>query len=221
MSFLRTLLDVLFPPRCVFCRAILKSGKIGVCKSCIETLPYAEKSELPKIEFVDEFTAPLKYSASVRDSILRYKFDGRSVYAAPYADILAENIRKNLDGKFNLITWVPLSSQRLSERGYDQAMLIAMATALELGDVAVETLRKSTHTDPQSSKGGLSERKANISGAYELIDPELIVGKKVLIIDDIVTTGATVSECARILREGGAAEVCCAALAHSMRIQSF
>ena len=72
-------------------------------------------------------------------------------------------------------------------------MLIAMATALDLNDVAVETLRKSTHTEPQSSKGGLSERKANISGAYELTDPELVEGKRVLLIDDIATTGATVS----------------------------
>ncbi len=96
-------------------------------------------------------------------------------------------------------------------------MLIAMATALDLNDVAVETLRKSTHTEPQSSKGGLSERKANISGAYELTDPELVEGKRVLLIDDIVTTGATVSECARILREGGAAAVYCASLAYNVR----
>lgn len=217
MSFLKTLLDVLFPPRCVFCSAILKSGKIGVCMSCIENLPYVKKNELPKIEFVDEFTSPFKYQASVRDSILRYKFDGRSVYATTYAHILAENIRENFGGKFNLITWVPLSNQRLDERGYDQAMLIAMATALDLNDVAVETLRKSTHTEPQSSKGGLSERKANISGAYELTDPELVEGKRVLLIDDIVTTGATVSECARILREGGAAAVYCASLAYNVR----
>ena len=167
-EFSENTFDVLLPPRCVFCSAILKSGKIGVCMSCIENLPYVKKNELPKIEFVDEFTSLFKYQASVRDSILRYKFDGRSVYATTYAHILAENIRENLGGKFNLITWVPLSNQRLDERGYDQAMLIAMATALDLNDVAVETLRKSTHTEPQSSKGGLSERKANISGAYEL-----------------------------------------------------
>lgn len=217
MSFFKTLLDVLFPPRCVFCGAVLKSRGSGVCESCIENLPYVKKSELPKIEFIDDFTSPLKYEASVRESILRYKFDGRNVYATTYAHILADNVRENLGGKFNLITWVPLSSERLSERGYDQAMLIAMATALDLGDVAVETLRKSTHTEPQSSKGGLSERKANISGAYELTDPELVEGKRILLIDDIVTTGATVSECARMLREGGAKEIYCASLAYSVR----
>lgn len=218
MSFFKAILDLLFPPRCVFCGAVLKSGETGICALCSENLPYIKKGELPKPEFVDGFTSPLRYEAVVRDSILRYKFDGRNVYASTYAHILADNIRENLDGRFNLITWVPLSKERLTERGYDQAMLIAMATALDLGDVAVETLRKKTHTDPQSSNGGLSERKANISGAYELTDPELVCGKKILIIDDIVTTGATVSECARILREGGAASVYCASLAHSFRI---
>lgn len=217
MSFLKTVLDILFPPRCVFCRAILKSRENGICSSCVEDLPYIKMSELPKIEFIDDFTSPLRYEASVRESILRYKFDGRNVYASTYAHILADSIRENLEDKFNLITWVPLSDERLKERGYDQAMLIAMATALELGDVAVETLRKSTHTEPQSSKGGLSERKANISGAYELVDPELVEGKRVLLIDDIVTTGATVSECAKVFREGGAAAVFCASLAHSVK----
>ena len=75
---------------------------------------------------------------------------------------------------------------------------------------AVETLRKIRDAEPQSGKRGLAERRANISGAYECADPELVRDKRILLIDDIVTTGATVSECARTLGLAGAESVVCA-----------
>jgi predicted amidophosphoribosyltransferase len=92
-------------------------------------------------------------------------------------------------------------------------MLLASAAALELDDVAVETLEKFKDVMPQTQAGSYEKRKANISGAYRVTDRELIEGKRILIIDDIVTTGATLSECARTLLTAGAGEVFCAALA--------
>ena len=91
--------------------------------------------------------------------------------------------------------------------------LLASAAALELGEVAVETLRKRRDAAPQSVTGSIEKRRANISGAYEVIDPELVEGRRILLIDDIVTTGATAAECARTLGGAGAAKVVCAALA--------
>ena len=81
--------------------------------------------------------------------------------------------------------------------------------------MAVETLRKSRHTDAQSGLEGEAERRANVLGAYTAVDPELLAGKRVLLIDDVVTTGATFSECARVLRTMGAKDVVCAALARA------
>ena len=136
-----------------------------------------------------------------------------TAYAGVFGRLVAECISERLKGEYELISWVPLSSQRLRERGYDQAMLIAMAAALELGDVAVETLRKKKDVAPQSGTGGIEKRRANISGAYEVIDPELVEGRRILLIDDIITTGATVSECARTLGLAGAESVVCASVA--------
>ena len=92
-------------------------------------------------------------------------------------------------------------------------IVVGAAAALELGDVAVETLRKRRDAAPQSVTGSIEKRRANISGAYEVIDPELVEGRRILLIDDIVTTGATAAECARTLGGAGAAKVVCAALA--------
>ena len=159
--------------------------------------------------------SPLYYTGRVRESILRYKFKEATNYAKPYGKLVADCVRENLAGRYDLITWVPLSRERYKERGYDQAMLLALATALELDDVAVSTLERYKNGQKQSLMGTAEKRRANISGVYRVTDPELIRGKRILLIDDIVTSGATLSECARTLIQGGAAEVVCAAIARA------
>jgi len=138
-----------------------------------------------------------------------------SAYAPVYGRLLADCIREQPDIKYDIITWVPLSGKRQRSRGYDQAMLLALATALELNDVAAETLEKPHDVQAQSELGGKEERSANISGAYVVSDPELVEGKCVLLIDDVVTTGSTLTECASVLLAAGARRVVCAALARS------
>ncbi|MGI5970652.1 MAG: ComF family protein, partial [Oscillospiraceae bacterium] len=142
-GFFSALLDLIYPPRCVFCRSLLSRGEREVCNTCKASLPYTEgASKVQTGEFFDGCWSALYYEDSVRESILRYKFNGRTEYAKYYAKLLAEIIRENLSGKYELITWVPLSKEREKDRGYDQSMLLAMAVAVELDDVAVETLQK-------------------------------------------------------------------------------
>jgi len=151
----------------------------------------------------------------VRKSLHRFKFEDARGYRRTYSKLLADCIQIHYEGKYDIISWVPVSAERRKKRGYDQAMLLALATALELDDVAVETLRKVKDVTPQSDLGGRDERQANISGAYAATDIELIAGKRVLLIDDVVTTGATLGEGANCLLDAGAAEVLCATLARA------
>ena len=210
------LLDLLFPPRCVFCGKLLATGERDFCARCQKELPWLEGPAAEQTgEFFSLCAAPLRYQGVVRDSIRRYKFKGRQGYHKAYGKLVAQCVHDHLAGKYDLITWVPLSDKRKKERGYDQAFLLASAAALELGDVAVETLRKGRHTDAQSGLEGEAERRANVLGAYIAVDPELVAGRRVLLIDDVVTTGATFSECARVLRTMGAKDVVCAALARA------
>ncbi|MBR3084595.1 MAG: ComF family protein [Oscillospiraceae bacterium] len=207
------LLDLLFPPKCAFCRRLVKSNNNLLCPACRANLPYTEDGGAQHGDFFRLCISALYYEDTVRQALLRYKFQGSSGYAGTFGRLLADCIRAELRGQYDLISWVPLSRERLRERGYDQAMLLAQAAALELQDVAVSTLDKVRNAEKQSGVGSAEKRRANISGAYRVADPELIQGRRILLIDDIVTTGATLSECARTLLEGGASEVVCATVA--------
>ena len=138
------------------------------------------------------------YEDPLRQSLLRYKFQGRSYYAGAYGAMLghADYLRERLE--FDVITWVPVSRKRRRKRGYDQAELLAKATARELGRCAEPLLEKFRDIPPQS---GIQEvparRKANVLGVYRMRPGAAVQGKRVLLIDDILTTGATLGEAAR------------------------
>lgn len=215
-GFLGFLLDLVFPPRCVFCGKLLHTGEREICASCQRGLPWLVGQAAEQTG--EDFTlcaSPLRYQDAVRASLHRYKFRGQKAYAGAYGKLVAQCVRDHLKGRYDVISWVPLSEQRLKQRGYDQAMLLAMAVALELGGVAVETLRKRRNTSAQSGISGTAERRANVLDAYEVIDPELVRGRRVLLIDDIITTGSTISECAHTLRTIGATDAVCATLARA------
>ena len=215
MSAFSGLLDLLFPPRCAFCSHILRGNESGLCKKCAGSISRTENGGLRTGEFFSVCAAPLYYEASVRDAILRFKFHDATAYAELFGELMADTIRESLAGRYDLVTWVPLSEKRLKKRGYDQAMLLAMAATLRLDDAPVELLKKQTDVPAQSGVGSPEKRRANISGVYSVTDEELVRGRRILLIDDIITTGATLSECARTLREAGAADVVCCTLAET------
>jgi len=148
----------------------------------------------------------------VRDSLLRYKFHGVTAYGGAYADFLAKCIDESRIS-CDIITWVPLSRKRLRRRGYDQARILAEETAKRLGLPCVRLLEKRIDTRPQSGIGNAQMRQKNASGVYVCCDPENAAGRQILLIDDIVTTGATLSECAAMLKKAGCAGVYAAAAA--------
>lgn len=214
MSILSGLMDLIFPPKCMFCKKVLPAGTQGCCAACAKGVV---QKELP-IEgtFFDRCYFPMHYDGAVQDAIVRFKFQDQPGYATEFGRILAECIRENLKGTYDLITWVPVSEERRKKRGYDQAMLLAMAAALELDDVAVETLVKMKDNPSQSSLENAEQRRGNVLGTYAPADAELIAGKRILLVDDIITTGATMDEAARTLKQAGAERVLCVALAHPM-----
>ena len=213
MSFFTSLLDLLFPPKCVFCSRVLNKSDEGICDRCTESLSYAENHGKQNGEYFDFCIAPLYYTDVVRRSILRYKFRDSSYYAPIYAKLLADCISECPEFSYDIISWVPLSEKREISRGYDQAKLLASEAASLLDDKIIATLSKPHDIKAQSELGDRHERSKNISGAYKVTDPQLIINKRILLIDDIITTGSTLDECAKVLIEAGAASVVCAVLA--------
>ena len=208
--FLDRLLDLVYPPRCALCRRFLMEKETGVCRFCRKK--YEGTSVRRELEHVSFCVAPFRYEGQVRESILRYKFHGLTAYGAAYADFLAKCIDES-GISCDSITWVPLSRKRLRSRGYDQARILAEATAQRLGLPCERLLEKRVDTRPQSGMGDAERRRENAKGVYACCAPEKVSGRRILLIDDIVTTGATLSECALTLKKAGCAEVFAAAAA--------
>lgn len=213
MPVFNALLDLLFPPKCPFCGALLGKGE-ALCPACRRDLPWLRG---PASERMVELTAgcvsALRYQDKVRQSIHGYKFGGLSARSRVFGILIAQALRdRDLTGE--LVTWPSLSKKRLRQRGYDQAELLARQVGEELGLPVLRTLRKA---DRPAQSGILEEaqRRANLLGAYTVLCPEAVRGKTVLLIDDVVTTGATLSECAKVLQLAGSGRICCATLARA------
>ena len=212
MKLYHFLMELLFPPKCVLCRKLLKSGEIDLCRECRADAPeYAGKKI--NIRFLDSFAAVWYYEGNVRRSLLRFKFYNARSYGVSYGRILAMRLQREYPDGFDMLTWVPVSRLRKLRRGYDQVELLAKAVGRELGLSPVPTLKKIRNNRPQARLKDPAARRANVLGAYRLLEGAAVKGQRVLLLDDILTTGATAGECARVLLSAGAKEVHCAAVA--------
>jgi ComF family protein len=204
--------DGLFPPKCVLCRKVLRSGETDLCADCRAEAPEFSKGNL-KFQFLDSFAAVWYYEEKVRGSLLRYKFANRRSYAKNYGRLLAMRLQESYPDGFDVLTWVPISRLRRLRRGYDQVELLAQAVGRELGMEPKRLLKKIRNNRRQSSIRGEAQRRANVLGVYRVLSPDMVSGKRILLVDDVVTTGATAGECARMLRIADAEKVHCAAIA--------
>lgn len=215
MKIKEGLKHLLFPSRCMLCGTVLE-GDRQICPACMEktVLRGGPGRRSPEVHF-DGAAAALHYTGAVRKAIHRLKYGEKQSYARPLARLMQEAAERQLRQDFDLITFVPCNPETVRRRGYNQSRLLAEELAARLQRPCVETLRKVRATRPMY---GLKprERRENIRGAYGLCCPETgIAGKVILVADDVLTTGSTLSECAAMLKKHGAAAVfgVCAAAA--------
>ena len=208
MNLWKMVLDLLFPHRCPFCGAV--TGRRLLCARCAADLPITGEHPVTEGPY-GRCAAPLYYERQVRDALLEFKFHGQMGGLDCFGEMLADCAAGSFPGEFDTVSWVPVSSKRRKTRGFDQAYELCRATCRAWGVKPVPTLRKIWDNPPQSGIRAAEERRANVLGVYEAIG-ENVWGRRILLVDDVLTTGATMSECARVLRESGAAEVVCLAL---------
>ena len=226
-----TLLDLLFPPTCPGCGKAL-SGPEAMCPDCASR---AVRNESPHCAYCgvslkdcnctrherpyDRIVAPFFYEGSVRDAILRMKFGKREEGARFLADEMKKEIEARYFGEtFDLITVVPMSRARYAERGFNQARTLAELLMKDppaplQGTLADYGLLQKRSAGRMQHLLGAEGRRQNIRGSIAPGKNRELEGKRILLVDDIVTTGATVGECAAILRLAGASRVCVAAAA--------
>lgn len=217
--WLAPLLALLFPPKCPFCHRLLPDGAGPLCPRCQQSLPWTGGHDRERaVEFTAGCVSPLLYRDSVRESVHRFKFGSCPGYAALYGTLMAQAVTDRWpDTRFDAVTWVPLSRRRRRRRGYDQARLLAEAVAGQLGVPALPLLVKCRHTPAQSLQADEAGRRVNVLNAYRLLPGAQPEGRTLLLCDDVVTTGSTLSECARILRTAGAGAVHAVTLARAVR----
>lgn len=212
MNLFEGILDVVFPPKCVLCGSLLKQGETDLCRACrVDAPEYRGGKSTP--QFLDSFTAVWYYEGNVRKSLLRYKFGGARHYAKSYGRLLAMKAAQRHPEGFEVVTWVPVSPLRNLRRGYDQVQLLGKALGRELDVKPVRLIRKIRHNPAQSGIRESARRRENVRGVYRVLPGREVQGKRILLLDDILTTGATAGEAARVLKEAGAKEVHCAVIA--------
>lgn len=153
----------------------------------------------------------------MREAVHAFKFGGRRALAAPLGDLLGEiRIGELPAGGIDLVVPVPLHARRERERGFNQAALVARRAARAWGvPIATTVLARPIATTSQTELGVL-ERRQNVRGAFAVRRPEAIQGRRIGLIDDVLTTGATAGECARTLLGAGAANVSVLTIARAL-----
>jgi ComF family protein len=227
---LKALLDILFPPLCHGCKAFIPdAGELHLCAGCLAdspvvTSPHCTLCGLPFLTdggidhrcggCIDEppsFTAAraaVLFEGPVRELIHRFKYGKKVQHSRPLALLAAGELGEFVTASAaDLIIPVPLHIKRLRQRGFNQAVLLGEILAKKWRlPLSRNNLRRIRWTEPQINLSA-SERRHNVRGAFAVRDAAAVRDRRIILVDDVYTTGSTVSECARTLKKGGAAEV--------------
>lgn len=206
------IINLIYPPICGFCNKI---NNTFLCQQCEKKFMQIKANTIDNYQndpvFFDEHFYMFKYKKEIRESIIRYKFDEKSYLYKSFSELFVrdEKFTNEFIGNYDIIIPVPIHKKRLKSRGYNQSELIAKEIAKKCGKIYCETvLIKQNNIVAQSSLDDKLDRIRNIKNAFvggENI--ELVKDKKIAVFDDVFTTGATVNECAKVLKENGASFV--------------
>lgn len=231
------LLDLALPPRCHLCRCFMPAaGPLHLCPTCYQGLPFIPPpccsicgqpfdgagndhpcgSCLLHPPPWEAARSALLFDGGCRDLIHAFKFQRRFHLRRPLALLTAERLAAFVaESKTDLLVPVPLHPRRLRQRGFNQSLLLAEVLAdqwhLTLKRHLLQRIRATT---PQTELSA-EQRATNLRGAFAVADQPLAEGRRVLLVDDVLTTGATLAECSRCLLQAGATAVLCVTVARA------
>lgn len=223
---LRALLDTIFPPLCHGCRQFIPAaGAVHLCDECragsraiaspcccVCGTPFLTEAGrdhrcgacISAPPPFDGARSAVLFEGAARDLIHRLKYGGKVQHSRPLALLVVEHLADYIAAcRVDLVVPVPLHVKRLRERGFNQAVLLGEIIARQWRMPLCRTnLRRSRWTEPQVGMTA-AERAGNVRGAFSLADRGTMTGRRILLVDDVFTTGSTVAECARTLKKGG------------------
>jgi ComF family protein len=225
---LRSCCNLLLPPACLLCGKSLPDSAPAwaFCPACHAGLPRPATSRCPVCAAAFRSLTPSRhhcetclrhpppfarvhavgpYAGTLQEAVQRFKYHGHLALERPLGHLLATAVRSAAVPRPHLLIPVPLHIDRLRSRGYNQALQLARQIGREVGlPIAADLLRRTRATAPQQGLDAAA-RHSNLQGAFAAMQP--LNGRRILLVDDVMTTGATTRECAGVLRKAGAVSV--------------
>lgn len=216
-------MDLLYPPKCQICDKYIEDRNVFICEECESKVLSVDlyPNNRPHLKEIWRLT---KYNSGTRQLILDLKFNNKLNRINIIHKILDNALTSNakltkLMNKIDIATVVPLHSEREKERGFNQVELI-FNDWLKKQNILIEKLILRKKKTEHLYNMNLEERQKELEGAFDLVEgvETIIKDKCILILDDIFTTGTTMSECAEVLKSNGAAEIYGLALASDFKV---
>ncbi len=222
--FMNTFFDFMLPRFCCSCKIRLSPDQETMCETCLSKVQRSTTSRLQR-EFdrkfsnkkiISDYYSPFVFvkDKELQNAIHLLKYDKKFSVGIFLGKVLASEIKlSRVDWKFDLIVPIPLHHLKKAERGYNQSFYIAKGVSKILNmKVSDRIVKRIKYTESQT-KMNLNEHEENISGAFQVKAPDKVSGKNILLLDDVITTGATISECGKILLEAGANKIYASSIA--------
>lgn len=207
------LIDLIYPPVCGICEQI---NKKNLCKKCEIEIKKYQLNEIEKVKNknYDYQIKILKYENIIRKKIIDYKFNEKSYLYKTFGKIILNNKKiYSFLKKYDIILCVPMYKKKKKQRGYNQAELIAKELSEKLYiEFSLNNLVKIKDTKKQSTLTKI-ERTQNLKDAFEVKNKGILKNKKIILFDDIFTTGSTANECCNVLKKAGVKEIAVLTLA--------
>jgi ComF family protein len=206
MNPLSYLTNLIYPAHCIFCDTLLQpDNAYGICETCAADEKTEKYSQTKIVPGVVHAHVCYVYKGKPKETIHRLKFEEKTDYAESIAKIMAKTIENNVN--YDILLAIPIGKERARERKYNQSRLIARFLARYIGKESYDDVLIKIRETQKQSELPAKERRKNVIGAFGVINAEKIEGKRILLIDDVCTTGATLSEAAKTLRENGAKSI--------------
>lgn len=241
MKIFKIIKNFFFPPQCIFCDKVLEiNAESCICDACKTAVKWCaekiccEKCGKPIVshgkktrcyhcienetQYFNRIVSVFEYDGLAKESVQRFKGGKIQSYAVTYAECMAERLEQEYkDIKFDLICAVPSSSDKKHEQGFDNVELICKYLSAKTGiPLKKNVLKKIRRTEKQTGLN-YQQRAENIKNSIAAEKPDVVCDKTVLLIDDVCTTRATLTECCRALKKAGAKKVFCLTFATAIK----
>lgn len=220
-GLIRHLIHLVFPPRCIFCGEPMAAGTVlEICSECYDRLPFLKHKFYPAVisdinqQWCDSVMCLFHYSGSAKELLKRFKYHKKPGCYRAVSELLARQLEGIMEAEAaDMVASVPLYTSREAARGYNQSLLLSRALSKRLGITEISRLLTRIRDTGSQSLLGRDARHFNVKDAFVMKNPQSVTGRNILLVDDIITTGSTLNECARMFKMAGAKHVMAVAVA--------